>query len=454
MGFIDFVLQLFDTFGVLAVLFFTDLSLWPVARYILPRIKSRTAAAIFHLVTGLAFCYVMFESQIIIAIIMTLVSYVTLHMSTTIAIIVAAILNSGIHIFLMIYSPEQWKFGITCLTMIAFHKILATAFNLKHYRDNKQGKKLREFQKQLALSKVPNILEWFAYIFTPYGGNSGPTIEFKLFDLILETGNREHIKDDSIDRKMARKRWIQAIIYGAFNAFFMPYAKLEAYTKPPYTELPILLKPLATLVLTIINISRYHCAWLNVDAGFFELGLGSTPFSTFEDVSNGTLLELFSSRSIGQWIQIWNHTAHLFWKRYLFYPLKDSGFSYAIAHNAVFAASAVWHGFQPVFYLVLPELLLATSADQILDKFFPITDETPFWKTLPRRFWIAASMLNSISTWWYRTADAFFLVKRASHWLLTIFIVVVFIFSKLLQFMYSPKKPKAKDVSNKTTNAD
>lgn len=438
----EFLHWLITNFGVLAVLFFTDLSLWPIARYVLPKIKNRTAAALFHLVTGVAFCYVMFKSQIIIAFAMAIICYIALHINTTVAIIADVICNCATHIILIIFSAGLWKFEISCVTMIAFHKILGTAFNLKHFKDMKEGKKLRDFQVNYALEKMPNLLEWLAYMFTPFGGNSGPTIEFKLFDMILETGNREHIKDDSEDRKRARKRWIDSVFYGIFNLIFMPYAKLDAYTKPSFTNLPIFVKPLMTLVLTTINISRYFCAWLNVDAAYYELGLGSSSISTFDDVSNGTLVQLFSSRSIGHWIQVWNHTAHVFWKRYLFYPLKDSGFSYTIAHNAVFVASALWHGFHPVYYLVLPEMLLSTTADQILDHYFPITDSTPFWKSFPRRFWIAASMLNSISTWWYRTADAFFMVKKANHYLLTLLIVCVFIFSMIVKVVM--KKPKAK----------
>ena len=449
MGFLELISWFWRTFGVLATLFFVDLSLWPVARYVLPHIKNRTIAAIFHIVTGVAFCCVLFFNQMWLTFAMVTITYIGLHLSTTAAIVIDIVCNCLVHIWLRFYSLGQWKFECSCLTMIVFQKVLATAFNLKHYKDHQKGKKIRPFHQDYMLEKIPSVLEWFAYCYSPYGGNSGPAIEFKLFDIILDAGNRPHIADDSEDRKMARKRWFMAIGYGIANAIFMPYAGLRMYDTPFFQNLPVLLKPIMVMIFTVINISRYFCAWLNVDAGYYELGLGSTGFSTFESVSNGHLGELFQARSVGHWIQIWNHSTHLMWKNYIFYPLKDAGVPYFYAHNATFAASALWHGFHPVYYLVLPEMLLATTADLIFEKYFKITDKTPVWKTIPRRFWIYASMLNSISTWWFRTYASFIKIKTASHWLLTIFIVSVFIFAEVYDFIMKAKIRKQKKLEKK-----
>ena len=174
MGIIDFIRWFWSTFGVLATLFFVDLSLWPVARFILPKIKSRTLAAIFHIVTGVGFCALLFAKQLWITFLMVILTYIGLHFNTTVSIIIDVLCNSLVHVYLKFFSLGQWKFECSCLTMIVFHKVLATSFNLKHYKDDKAGKKIRPFHKDYMLEKIPSLLDWLAYCYTPYGGNSGP----------------------------------------------------------------------------------------------------------------------------------------------------------------------------------------------------------------------------------------------------------------------------------------
>lgn len=443
MNLIEGLKFIWTNFGILAILFFTDLSLWPQARYLLPKIKSRTVASIYHIVTGLVFCAVLFEKQLFLAIGMVVTIWLTLGLPIYISIPVACAWNTIVHLYLIIFMGGQWKFEISCITMIVFHKALGTIFNLYHGKKLAKGEKIkRKFHEDMALKERPSFLDWCAFCFTPFGGNSGPAIEFKLFEFILEAGNREHIKDDSKDRSLARGRWIESIVMALINLFFMPYCKFSVYTSEWFSNLPIFVKPFMTLLITLGNITRYLCAWLNVDAAYYELGLGSCGIATYDDVTNGTIPKLLTSKTVGRWIQDWNHSAHLFWKKYLFYPLLDAGVPYVIAHNAVFAASALWHGFHPVFYMVLPEMLMATNADLIFDRQFPITDETPFWKTIPRRFWTITTMLNAISPWWYRSASAVITIKRANHWILPIYEFVVWSLATVYDKLHPVKRQK------------
>ena len=75
--------------------------------------------------------------------------------------------------------------------------------------------------------------------------------------------------------------------------------------------------------------------------------------------------------------------------------------------------------------MVLPEMLMATNADLIFEKHFPITEKTPFWKTIPRRIWVISTMLNSISPWWYRSAHAVITIKRNNYWFFPIYEFIV-----------------------------
>jgi hypothetical protein len=110
----------------------------------------------------------------------------------------------------------------------------------------------------------------------------------------------------------------------------------------------------------------------------------------------------------------------------LFYPLKDAGVPYFIAHNSTFVGSALWHGFEPVYFLMLPEMIAAVFADELLLKYFPVDKMSRLGRVMYGA-WIVGSMYTATSTFWYRTYYAFFFVRNSHCWSGTIMIFTVLI---------------------------
>lgn len=437
--------------GPSAFLFVISTFLWPLSRFVLVRIKSRSFQIWFHIIFGLILAYILFLNDIIIPIVFCISSYFIIDKFKPVVIfLLAFVFNSAINVYQLRKSASGWEFEVTCIVMIMMQRVIATSFNIYHGRQISQGeKKKREFFNKLAILEKPPFLEWVAYCFTPMGSNSGPHLEFKIFSYMLDCGNRPPIKKDSISRKRAISRYISGFCWAGFNLVFMNKFGPDFYEQPFYTQAPVYIRHFLMIFCTIGQACRYFPAWHPVEAAIYELGAGECEYITdFNDISNCSIFDVLTSRTVGEWLQRWNHTSHIFWKRYLLYPLLDAKYPYQIAHHSIFVFSALWHGFSPVYFLVLPEMIASTVADSLLTLYFPIKSRSLSMKFFCHYFTIM-SMMNSTSTWWYRSFDLFFSVRKSHQYSGTVITFFVTLLLELLNFYKKLTTPKVAKVTEK-----
>jgi hypothetical protein len=441
----QFLLERFRDYGPVAVSSIASIALWPLSRWVLPKIRSRTIHTWSHIVLGLLLACLCFRNEVVIPIGITIITYFTIDLPPVPGCAVALALNTATNIYQKLKDPDEaWAFDITCIVMMQFQRIVCTTLNLADGRKINSGHEpKRDFMKRLALKQKPPFLEWLAYNFTPLGASSGPLFEFKLFELALEVGNREHIKADSRSRGLAIRRWLTAIFWDIFNFLFMKYGEISFYRAPFYVNRPWYIRAVMSIGCTILQSCRYFSAWHPVEAAIYELGLGENDtIEDFKDISNGTLGDLFCAKSCNEWLRSWNYSAHIFWKRYLFYPLKDSGVPYSIAHHATFCSSAIWHGFHAVYYLCLPEMLGSTIADEILLKNFPLSEMSVFGRVL-YLLWEQTVMFTAVCSWWYHTAEAFLFVRKTHYFSGSIAVAALFVPMLLYSALIKTKRKRA-----------
>jgi hypothetical protein len=452
----DFVRSVNAKLGTSQVLYAFLMILWPVSLFVFPRLKSRRAAAIVHLVYGIIMCYFMFQTRIFFAIATAVIGYLFLNSRPLYTFILAAIMNSMTHIYHLIHTSNQWSMEVTGTCIVIFQKIVSVSFNLDDGRRLKNGEKLshRHFAPY-SLDKKPSFLEWMAYCLTPYGGSTGPFIEFKMFELTLTGHERGFIKSDSKDRKMAIYRYLGSIGWAILTVIGYKYAKFSVYYSEQYLNANVFIRIAILIGITIMQAIKYYSVWWAVEASYFEFGFMSSPLSDGKDdfcFSNLSFKRVLESMNTGVWMQRWNHAAHLFWKHYLFCRILGSKVDfgrfekhrYTIAHNAVFVASSAWHGFKPVYYLILPELLIAMRADKIINKKWPVTKDSSFFNVLFHRFFTIFSMLTATCTWWYSTFEVFVYVRNTVYWIPQIFSLLVLIIASIAPAS-KPKKTGAKE---------
>ncbi|OHT10969.1 MBOAT family protein [Tritrichomonas foetus] len=438
---IDTLIQIAKDIGPVVFMVIINMCLWPLTRWVLPKIKSRTIQAYFHVILGSILCLILFYSQAFVPVFFAVSSYFIIDYNTKFACFYAALFNTLTNLFYKFKAPDAWEFEVTCIIMVQMQRVIATSINLYNY----QHPSKREFYQRLALKEKPSFLNWMAYMLTPMGGSSGPIVEFKLFDYILNIGNRKPISADSLSRQLARRRWFEGIFWSAFNFVFMQYVQISFYSQEFYIKSPAFIKLIFMLLCTCAQACRYFPAWNPVEAALYEVGLAESDLvEDIYDISNMTIVDLLSSPSVGIWLQRWNHSSHIFFKRYLFYPLLDNGYGYNIAHHSVFVASALWHGFEPVYFLVLPEMLCSTVADSTMLRYIPY-NKMPTWMKGLYHFWVILSMFNTTSTWWYRSKYAFFFVRKSNNYIGTIIIFTVFVAGELLKLVKKPP-PKVRNI--------
>ena len=386
-----------------------------------------------------------FRSQTIIPLVMSLVLYAMLEMNPLITIIAAFLSSSAVHIYCMLKISLGWQWMVNSLTMIMLQKVWMTTIDLYHGRKIKKGEKVRPFFESAALYKKPSLLEWLTYIFTPFGAFSGPATCYKVHDFMFDVGEKPRISDDSKSHKEARKRFLMIPFWLILAFLSIKIAKIEFYSMPFYVNSNHFMKVVLMIICAMFHAAKYFAAWQSVEAGIYETGAGESGITEFDDISNLTIFDVLMSDSNGIWLQRWNHSAHIFWKRYLLYPLLDHGVKYSIANPLIFVFSALWHGFYPVYYMLLPEMIAAVSADQLINHMFPnLLKTTPIFINVIYRFWIWWSMLVTTSTWWYRSAEAFIFVRKSQDFFGSIVIFLVFIIAKITSLFIKPKRHQRK----------
>ena len=433
--------------GPTVVVICADLFLYPFSRYILPHLKYKQNVWI-QFIIGFSLSIFIFRYQTIIPIVMAFVQYFLLDLNPLYEIIVSFLFSSAVHIYCMVTISKGWQWMVNSITMIMFQKGWMTAVDIYYGKKMKNDEKIRPALKQTSLPGKPPLLEWLTYCFTPFGAFSGPITCFKVQQYTFGVGERPRISDDSKSHKEARRKFYLTFLLIVLSYISMKYGNISFYYSPLYLNAPLPLKVVLMVFCGLLHTIKYYSAWHSVEAGVYETGVAEAGIVAFDGVSNLTVWEVLMSDSNGIWLQRWNHSAHLFWKHYLLYPLLDKGVKYSYANYSTFIGSALWHGFYPVYYMLLPEMLAASTADRLINGMFPdILTKGNIFVRIIYRFWIWMSMMVPTSTWWYRSAEAFIYCRKSQKFLGPILIFVVLIVAKILTF-FIPIKSKPRKVPN------
>lgn len=424
------LLETLERVGPVVYMFIVDVSLFPIVRFVLPKIKSKSVQLYMHLIFGLLFNIYLFRWGMVYFLLTVVFVYPFFGRNPTLPIIIAFSLNCLNAAYEKFYGNSAWAFDLSCIFMIFVNRVFSFSWNVYYGKLKREKKEIkRKYNSDFALEKVPNLVEWIAYCVTPFGSNSGPHIEYKLFDYMLDIGNREPVKADSEDRKNALNKWYSSFFFAITTPITLKFCTVDFYDTDFFLGQPFFVKLLLQIFVTVGLTFRYFCAWLPVEAAYCEFGLGSLEISSFEDISNSSLIHVLSSPTINDFFVRWNHSVHLTFKRYLYYPMMDMyNVPYMIARNLVFIVSAVWHGFDPVYYLVMFETLLEMNADLNLNKLYPVTSKS-FSKMWLRRIWVLGCCLNNFSTWIFRDFHSFILVRKRIGFFWNIIIIIVFLFT-------------------------
>jgi hypothetical protein len=401
-----------------AVLFIFILPLYPLTRFVLPRLKSRRMMLYFNLASGLGLNLLLFRSRALFAIMTSVIGYFALEWTPLYTMTLMFGLNAYTHLWHFLNVERVWSMEVTGSCMMMLQRVISLCYNIHDGRVLKsQGKCPHDRFATFSVANKPSPLEFFAYCFSPFGAITGPFIEFRCFDYLCDLPSRVPIAPDSPDRRRANLYFAGSIAHAAGAIAFGKYFTYESsYGSSFYLASPWFVRLFLMTGISLFHAAKYYVMWYAVQAALLECGLNASGFSREEDFSNVTVLYFLESKTINDWGQRWNHSAHVFLRNYLYVRFLDVGGNRNVGKMLVFVCSAFWHGFKPPYYLVLIEMFYFGFGDTILLKRWPIAKDEPLWKEMIRHVYVAVCMFSSASAWWFGTWEAFRDIHASHYW--------------------------------------
>jgi hypothetical protein len=395
------------------LLFLFILPLYPLTRFVLPHLKSRRAMLYFNLAYGLCLNLLLFRWRTLFAIVTAVIGYLAVEWTPLYTMFLMYGLNTATHLWHFLHVERAWTMEVTGSCMMILQRVVSLCYNIDDGRRKCRHERFATF----SVATAPSALEFFAYVFSPFGAITGPFLEFRCFDFLCGIPTRAPIAADSPDRRRANLYFIGSITHAAVATMFGKYFTYEnSYGSSFYLSSPRVVRMFLMTAISLYYGAKYYVMWYAVQAALLECGLNASRFAQEEDFSNVSVLYFLGSKTIGDWLQRWNHSAHLFLKNYLYIRFLDVGGNKTVGKLLVFVCSALWHGFKPPYYLVLIEMIYFSFGDLILLKRWPIAQDEPLWKEMLRHLYVMVSMFSAASAWWFGTWEAFRDIHASHYW--------------------------------------
>jgi lysophospholipid acyltransferase len=307
---------------------------------------------------------------------------------------------SWAHIYRQVYHYLEYNLDFSTPQMMITIKLCMMAYN--HYDGYmlKKTEKLSKFDRihnnrvERAIDGLPNLLEYYSYVFFYGGILAGPTFEIKEYldfvDDKLEV--KGHPKDQPIPSALlpALSTFGRALVcYGGIMAANMYFPVPEFYGDAQVLAKHSLLYRLAYLYISLpLFRFKYYFAWYLSEAGCIATGLGFNGYETkqgkdgskqriakWDRVNNVSMFGNEFATNMSDLTSAWNKTANNWLKNYVYFRAECPKFLSFIG-QATFGnivtklTSAFWHGFYPGYYMFFLGAVPITLAEAQLSRVF------------------------------------------------------------------------------------
>ncbi|XP_041361304.1 lysophospholipid acyltransferase 2-like [Gigantopelta aegis] len=300
---------------------------------------------------------------------------------------------SVIHIFRQYYDYGGYTLDITGPMMIMVQKLTSIGFS---YHDGvvKSDSELTPEQKLMAVRKLPDVLTFLSYLFYFHGIMCGPFTFFSDYLAFIDGTNFSKaikpaiqndisessespedtspndisessespvpIEDTSPNKVVAKKLMITAF-FGIIMITLLPRLPPDYLLSDEYNQLSFLTRHFWLLVIISLVRAKYYFAWklgelVNNAAGLGFHGYDSEGRPKWDLVNNVDIYRLETCNSLKVNVECWNITS-THWLRHVVYNRTSKNRT-----AAVFACSAIWHGFYPGYYVTFATGALFTFA--------------------------------------------------------------------------------------------
>lgn len=295
---------------------------------------------------------------------------------------------TGSHIYRMYVSYMSGIFDFTGTQMVLTMKLTSFAYNLfdgtadykrvfpeKPYEDKKKAK-LYGDRKRFAITKLPNIIEYFGYVYCFSCILAGPTFEYKQYEATIDGSAYKkpaELKDD------AKKEKIPSRIVPALQRLFMGvlclvlYLQVNARFKVSHHCDPVYLAEHAPIWPRFLHLCiamfgdrlKFYFAWKVAEGACVMAGFGFEGYDKegkvkgWKGVENIDILGFELATNLQSISRNWNKGTQGWLERYTY---NRTGRSLV----ATYVISALWHGLYPGFFMMFLTMPLMTNCERII----------------------------------------------------------------------------------------
>lgn len=321
----------------------------------------RSLALLLMTIPGLAIVYLCYGSLMLHLVLQATVCYLALLLVpaqfihvTTLAIAMTHL--SYLHLDRLLGDQVVTSVDITAPVMVLVQKVTSVAFALYdgQYRAKKSDRLLSDDQKGLAITAVPSVLEYAAYVFNFQTVICGPLAFYGDFIAFIDGTKikRAGLKRYPSARKAVATKLAFTIGCAIMMVTFVPIYPPTLLTAPAFAERSFLSKLMLIYWVALAARMKYYFAWTLSEAISNASGLGfsgvdeKTKEPVWELMNNIDIVAFENSFNQRDAFQVWNRTTEIWLRRTAYDRLPPK---YALF--ITYILSAIWHGFHPGYYL-------------------------------------------------------------------------------------------------------
>ncbi|XP_059150013.1 lysophospholipid acyltransferase 1-like [Physella acuta] len=346
---------------------FTALLFGFLLRYWLPHSAGKPQwRSVYCLVTGLALLWFVIGWSLWVVLVQVTVCYTMMkffhHKFMPLVVFFFAL---G-YMLVMYVLRNQQNFDDLCYDatyplMITTQKVTTLAFSIGDWKALQKGKKMQEERVKWAVSEVPSVLEFLAFMLSFQGILAGPFCHYSMFRAFIEGNTKERLEksknaveylDDPSSVMQAVVTKILAVFLWIFvTACVKPHFPDYTNVDPEFIANNNFVVRLGYLYISLfLHRSKYYVSWILADAVYNSSGLGYAGKDEkgkprWTAMSNVFVWKIETATSLKVYLDNWNIlTTH--WLRHVCYmraPFLNT--------LLTFVLSALWHGLFIGYYI-------------------------------------------------------------------------------------------------------
>jgi hypothetical protein len=291
----------------------------------------------------------------------------------------------GAHVYRMYVSYMSGIFDFTGTQMVLTMKLTSFAYNYwdgtydrrnvfpEHPHEDKRKAKVYADRARFAVTKLPNPLEFFGYVYCFTCILAGPAFEYKDYEKAIDGTAYRKPGDSVMTVRKPSSNWLNGlrkllvgvvclVLYLQLSAHFKVVHQLD----PEYIRTVGPVTRFVRLMLAIMaDRCKFYFAWKVAEGASIMAGFGFEGYDAqgrelgWRGVENVDIVNFETSVNMQQFTRHWNKRTQGWLERYTYNRTNRSLL-------ATYFVSAIWHGLYPGFFFMFMFFPVMTNIERLV----------------------------------------------------------------------------------------